>query len=101
MEKYYPDGDKASNFNTYGYNVAQLLVHGLEQCGDDLTPENVLKHATLLKDLEVDLALPGIKINTSPTDYRIHKQFKMMRFNGERWEPSGRFWRMRLRRLNC
>jgi branched-chain amino acid transport system substrate-binding protein len=89
METYYPDGDKGSNFNTYGYSVAQLLVHVLEQCGDNLTRENVMKQATSLKDLEVDLALPGIKINTSPTDYRIHKQFKMMRFNGERWESFG------------
>jgi len=30
MEKYYPDGDKGSNFNTYGYSVAQLLVHVLK-----------------------------------------------------------------------
>ena len=89
MEKYYPDGDNGSNFNTYGYSVAQLLVHVLEQCGDDLTRENVMKQATSLKDFEADFALPGIKINTSPTDYLIHKQFKMMRFNGERWEPFG------------
>jgi branched-chain amino acid transport system substrate-binding protein len=89
MEKYYPDGDKGSNFNTYGYSVAQLLVHVLERCGDDLTRENVMKQATSLKDFEADFALPGIKINTSPTDYHIHKQFKMMRFNGERWEPFG------------
>jgi branched-chain amino acid transport system substrate-binding protein len=89
MEKYYPDGDKGSNFNTYGYSVAQLLVHVLEQCGNDLTRENVMKQAISLKDFEADFALPGIKINTSPTDYHIHKQFKMMRFNGERWELFG------------
>ncbi|WP_159007660.1 ABC transporter substrate-binding protein [Bradyrhizobium sp. S69] len=89
MEKYYPDGDKGSNFNTYGYSVAQLLVHVLEQCGNDLTRENVMKQATSLKDFEADFALPGIKINTSPTDYHIHKQFKMMRFNGDRWELFG------------
>jgi branched-chain amino acid transport system substrate-binding protein len=89
MAKYYPDGDNSSNLNTYGYRVAQLLVHVLEQCGDDLTRENVMKQATSLKDFEADFSLPGIKINTSPTDYRIHKQFKMMRFNGERWEPFG------------
>ena len=89
MEKYYPDGDKGSNFNTYGYSVAQLLVHVLEQCGDDLTRENVMKQATSLKDFEGDFALPVMKINTSPTDYRIHKQFRMMRFDGERWEPFG------------
>lgn len=89
MEKYYPDGDKSSNFNTYGYSVAQLLIHVLEQCGDDLTRENVMKQATSLKDFEGDFSLPGIKINTSPTDYRIRKQFKMMRFDGKRWELFG------------
>jgi branched-chain amino acid transport system substrate-binding protein len=89
MAKYYPEGDAGSNFNTYGYSVAQLLVRVIEQCGDDLTRENVMKQATSLKDFEADFSLPGIKINTSPTDYSIHKQFKMMRFNGERWEPFG------------
>jgi branched-chain amino acid transport system substrate-binding protein len=89
MEKYYPDGDKGSNFNTYGYSVAQLLAHVLEQCGDDLTRENVMTQAASLKDVTGDLALPGIKINTSATDYRVHKQLQMMKFNGERWEMFG------------
>jgi branched-chain amino acid transport system substrate-binding protein len=89
MEKYYPDGDKSSNFNTYAYGAAQLLVHVLRQCGDDLTRENVIKQAASLKDVTSDLSLPGIKINTSPTDYRLHKRLQMMRFNGERWELFG------------
>jgi branched-chain amino acid transport system substrate-binding protein len=89
MEKYYPDGDLNSNINTYGYSAAQLLAHVLQQCGDDLTRENVMKQATSLKDVAGDLALPGIKVNTSPTDYRVRKQMQMMRFNGERWELFG------------
>jgi ABC-type branched-subunit amino acid transport system substrate-binding protein len=89
MAKYYPDGDKNSNFNTYGYSTAQLMVHVLKQCGDDLTRENVLKQATNLKGVELDLALPGIKGNTSPNDYRVNKQLQMMKFNGERWELFG------------
>jgi branched-chain amino acid transport system substrate-binding protein len=89
MAKYYPDGDKNSNFNTYGYSTAQLLVQVLKQCGDDLTRENVMKQAASLKDIVGDLALPGMKINTSPTDYRVNKQLQMMRFNGERWELFG------------
>ncbi|WP_171947745.1 ABC transporter substrate-binding protein [Bradyrhizobium erythrophlei] len=89
MEKYYPDGDKGSNFNTYAYGVAQLLAQVLDQCGDDLTRENVMNQAASLKDFTGDLALPGIKINTSPTDYRLHKRLQMMRFNGERWESFG------------
>ena len=89
MAKYYPEGDKNSNFNSYGYSTAQLMVHVLKQCGDDLTRENVLKQATNLKDVQLDLALPGIVGNTTPNDYRVNKQLQMMRFNGERWEMFG------------
>lgn len=89
MAKYYPDGDKNSNFNTYGYSTAQLMVHVLKQCGDNLTRENVLKQATNLKNVELDMALPGIKGNTTPNDYRVNKQLQMMRFNGQRWELFG------------
>src|SRR6266404_2793395 len=46
MAKYYPDGDKDSIFNTYGYSTSQLLIHVLKACGDDLTRENVMKQAT-------------------------------------------------------
>jgi ABC-type branched-subunit amino acid transport system substrate-binding protein len=89
MAKYYPDGDKNSNFNTYGYSTAQLMAHVLKQCGDDLTRENVIKQATNLKNVEVDLALPGMKANTTENDYRVNKQMQMMKFNGERWELFG------------
>ena len=89
MAKYYPDGDKDSNFNTYGYSTSQLLIHVLKECGDDLTRENVLKQATSLKNVQLDLSLPGIVANTSPTDYRVNKQLQMMKFNGERWELFG------------
>jgi len=89
MAKYYPDGDKTSNFNTYGYGTAQLMVHVLRQCGDDLTRENVLWQATNLKNVQLDLSLPGIVGNTTPNDYRVNKQLQMMKFNGERWELFG------------
>ena len=89
MGKYFPEGDKNSNFNTYGYSTAQLMVHVLKQCGDDLTRENVLRQATNLKNVQLDLSLPGIVGNTTPNDYRVNKQLQMMRFNGERWELFG------------
>ena len=89
MAKYYPEGDKNSIFNTYGYSTSQLLVQVLKQCGDDLTRENVMKQATSLKNVVIDLALPGVVGNTSPTDYRVNKQLQMMKFNGERWELFG------------
>jgi branched-chain amino acid transport system substrate-binding protein len=89
MAKYYPDGDKDSFFNVYGYSTTQLLVHVLKECGDDLTRENVLKQATHLKNVQLDLSLPGIVNNTTPEDYRVNKQLQMQRFNGERWELFG------------
>jgi len=89
MEKYYPDGDKGSLFNTYGYSTTQMLIQVLKQCGDNLTRENVMKQATSLKNVVIDLALPGIVGNTSPTDYRVNKQLQMEKFNGERWELFG------------
>jgi branched-chain amino acid transport system substrate-binding protein len=89
MAKYYPEGDKNSGFNSYGYGTAQLMVHVLKQCGDDLTRENILKQATNLKNVQFDLALPGITASTTPDDYRVNKQLQMMKFNGERWELFG------------
>jgi branched-chain amino acid transport system substrate-binding protein len=66
-----------------------LMVYVLEKCGDNLTRENVMKQATSLKNVVLDLALPGIVGNTTPDDYRVNKQLQMMRFNGERWEMFG------------
>jgi ABC-type branched-subunit amino acid transport system substrate-binding protein len=89
MAKYFPEGDKDSLFNTYGYSTTQLLIEVLKRCGDDLTRENVMKQAASLKDVKLDMALPGMSGSTSPTDYRVNKQMQMMKFNGERWELFG------------
>jgi branched-chain amino acid transport system substrate-binding protein len=89
MIKYFPDGDRNSNFTVYGYTVAQLLVQVLRQSGDDLTRENVMRQAASLKDLELPMLLPGIKVNTSPSDYFPIKQMQMQRFNGTSWELFG------------
>ena len=61
----------------------------LKQCGDDLSRENIMKQATNLHDLSLPLLLPGMKINTSPTDYRPIKQMQLARFNGTNWELFG------------
>jgi len=89
MDKYFPDGDKTSAFTVYGYTVSQTLAQTLKQCGDDLTRENVMKQAANLKELTLPMLLPGIKINTGPTDYYPIKQMQMQKFNGERWELFG------------
>jgi len=89
MAKHFPDGDKSSSFTVYGFAVAQTMVQVLKQCGDNLTRENVMKQAASLKNVDIDMLLPGIKVNTSATDFFPIKQMQLMRFNGERWELFG------------
>jgi branched-chain amino acid transport system substrate-binding protein len=89
MDKYFPEGDRTNALVGYGYSVAQTMVQVLKQCGDNLTRENVMKQAASLKELQQDLLLPGIKINTSATDFYPIDQNQMMKFNGERWEYFG------------
>ena len=73
----------------FGYTVAQGLVQVLKQCGDNLTRENVMKQAASLKDLELGGLLPGIKVNTSATDFAPISQLQLMKFKGETWERFG------------
>ena len=89
MQKYYPDGNVADVFNVYGYSAAQTLVHVLKQCGDDLTRENVMRQAANIKGLELPMLLPGIRINTSPTDYFPIEQMQLQRFDGTAWVRFG------------
>lgn len=89
MNKYYPEGDKTDGLNVGGYNFAQTLVQVLKQCGDNLTRENVMKEAANLHDFSLPMLLPGITVNTSPTDFVPIKQMQMVRFQGERWKAFG------------
>jgi branched-chain amino acid transport system substrate-binding protein len=89
LDKYYPEANRLDGAILYGYTVAQTLEHVLRACGDDLTRENVMKQAASLKDLELGRLLPGIKINTSATDFAPVSQVQLMRFKGETWERFG------------
>src|SRR5215831_18999116 len=89
MAKYTPGEDANSGYATYGYSTAALLVHILKQCGDDLTRANIMKQATSINGFVPDLGLPGMSITTSRDDYRINKQFQMMKFDGQRWVLFG------------
>ncbi len=89
MDKYYPEGDKTDAGNVYGPSVSQTVVQVLKQCGDELTRENLMNQAANLHDFTVPMLLPGIKINTSPSDFAPVKQIQMARFDGERWRLFG------------
>lgn len=88
MRKYNSTASERDANNVYGYEVAQTLVEVLKKCGNDLTRENVMKQASHL-DLELGMLRPGIRITTTPTDYRPIKQLYLIRFDGHNWAPVG------------
>jgi len=89
MNTYYPDGDKQDIFNVYAYAVCATIVQVLEQMGDELTRENMMRQAANLKDFSAPMLLPGITINTSATDFRPIEQMQLMRFDGSEWVRFG------------
>ncbi len=89
MDKYYPDGNKEDASNAYGFIVAQAMVKVLEQAGDNLTRENIMKEAANLKNFEIGMFLPGVKANTGPTDFFPIEQMQLMKFKGEKWDLFG------------
>jgi branched-chain amino acid transport system substrate-binding protein len=89
MAKYYPEGNLTDSSNVYGYAVAQTLVQVLKRCGDNLTRENVMKQAASINGLEINALLPGVKINTSPSDYAPIESVQLQRFDGQHWVRFG------------
>jgi hypothetical protein len=89
MQKYYPDGNLSDGANVYGYSVAQSLAIVLRQCGNDLSRANIVRQAASLKDVTIPLLLPGVKLNTSPTDFAPIEQMQLAKFDGERWVLFG------------
>jgi ABC-type branched-subunit amino acid transport system substrate-binding protein len=85
----FPEGDRLDQGTVVGYGVSQTLVQVLKQCGDNLTRENIMKQAANLKDFRTEVMLPGIKINTSSTDFAPISQLQLMTFKGEKWELFG------------
>ena len=89
LDKYYPEANRADASVMFGYTVAQGLVHVLKASGDNLTRENVMKQAASIKDLELGGLLPGIKVNTSATDFAPISSVQLIKFKGDTWERFG------------
>jgi len=89
LAKYFPEGNRIDGSVMYAYTVTQGLVHVLKACGDNLTRENIMKQAASIRDLELGGLLPGVKVNTSPTDFAPISQLQLMKFKGEKWDLFG------------
>jgi branched-chain amino acid transport system substrate-binding protein len=89
LDKYFPEANRTDASVMYAYTVTQGIVHVLKACGDNLTRENIMKQAANIKDLELGGLLPGIKVNTSATDFAPIAQLQLMKFKGEKWDLFG------------
>ena len=89
MKKYYPEGNTSDTFNVYGVLVAQTLEQVLRQAGKDLSRQNIMKQAASLKNVDLPLLLPGVLINTSPTDFAPIEQEQLIKFDGAKWVRFG------------
>ena len=89
IAKYMSPAEFADINAAYGFSAAATMVQVLKQCGNDLSRDNIMKQAANLKDIELPLLLPGIKVNTSPTNYSPIREMQLATFNGESWELFG------------
>ena len=89
MKQYYPEGDVTDLYNVYAYATAQTLMQVLKQCGNNLTRENLMRQAANLKNLELPILIPGIRINTGPLDHSPVEQMQLQRFDGKQWVLFG------------
>jgi branched-chain amino acid transport system substrate-binding protein len=86
LQKYYSGGKASDIFISAGWAFPQALVYVLKQCGDDLSRESIMRQTTNLHNVSLPWLLPGITLNTNPTDYQPIKEMREMRFNGKSWE---------------
>jgi branched-chain amino acid transport system substrate-binding protein len=89
MARYYPDGNVKDALNVFAYGISLTMIQVLKACGNDLSRENMLKQATGLHDVENPVLLPGIRVNTSPTNYHPIRQLQLMRWTGKAWDLFG------------
>ena len=90
MASYMPGADTSDDGYVFGYTVSKAMLQVLKQCEGNFTRENIMNQAANLHDLELPTLPPGIKVNTSPTNYRPLRQMQLVRFDGTSWVRFGK-----------
>lgn len=89
MAKHFPEGNPNESYNAYGYMTAMVMHRVLEQCNGNFSRANIMAQVNNLKALENPMLLPGIKVNTSPSNHHPLRQMQLQRWNGKNWERFG------------
>jgi ABC-type branched-subunit amino acid transport system substrate-binding protein len=94
MQRFLPNAKSDDVFNYYGMAVAYTMVDTLRKAGRNLTRAGVLKAATHLNEVNPFL-LPGVRIQTSPSDYYPMDKVKLARYKSDHWQFFGNLVRAR------
>ena len=89
MDKYLPGADKTDGGYIAAYAVSDTMLKVLKQCDGDFSRENIMKQVTNLHDVSNPLLLPGIKINTSPTNYHPIRAMQLEKWDGKTFVRFG------------
>ena len=89
MKKYMPGADMSDNNFVYAYGVSLTMLQVLKQCNGDFSRQNVMKQAANIHDLALPTALPGVKVNTSPTNFHPIRQMQLQKWDGKTWVRFG------------
>lgn len=89
MAKYIPSGDVTDANYSFGYGVSVAMLQVLKQCGGDFSRANIMKQAASLHDVADPVLLPGIKINTSPTNFHPIRAMQLQKWDGKTWVRFG------------
>jgi branched-chain amino acid transport system substrate-binding protein len=84
-----PGADQTDLSYVFAYSVSKTMLQVLKQCNGDFSRDNIMRQAANLKDLDNPMTLPGIKINTSPTNFHPIRAMQMMKWDGKTWVPFG------------
>jgi branched-chain amino acid transport system substrate-binding protein len=95
MRRHHPSGRQTDVYNWYGMTVAWTMVETLRRAGKNLTRAGVLRAARSLDTAANPFLLPGIRLQTSRTDYRPLEQVYLYRFDNRQWVRASGILRAR------
>jgi len=89
MAKYMPGSDLTDANHVFAYGVSMVMWQALKQCGTDFSRANIMKQAANLNDAYDPVLLPGIKVNTSATNFHPIKAMQLQKWDGKTWVRFG------------
>jgi len=88
--KYIPGGDLADGVYVAGFSQGEILEKILQQCGNDLSRDNIIKQALSLRNFSPSMAIPGIVINTGADNHQAWTSLQLQSFDGKSWVRFGK-----------